>query len=60
LGYTEEELKTFLHPPELADFWGWMTGQTHAIGEDGTRYYYRYDVERFLGWIRLGKETYFD
>jgi len=60
LGYTYEELKTFLTSKELKKFNDWIYGQTCAINKKGQFIYYAWDVERFVDLVRKGKPTYWD
>lgn len=59
LGYTYDEIKSFMTAQEYEKFCEWMNGQTCAI-EDDVIYVYECDVERFLAMVRRGKPTYWD
>lgn len=43
----EEEVKQYL----FDRFLEWMRGQTIGINEDGSDYYYEWDVERYARWV---------
>lgn len=60
LGYTYEELKTFLTVKELKKFNEWIYGQTCAINNQGQFVYYAWDVERFIDLVRKDTPTYWD
>ena len=60
LGYTDEELKSFMSEAEWHKFHLWMVGQTVAAGADGKARTYPWDAKRGLELIRFGRPTYFD
>ena len=60
MGYTDEEIKSFMSKEERQSFNDWMIGQTGAMNDKGEFLAYPWDVGRFLGMVRQGKVTYWD
>ena len=60
LGYSDEELRSFMSADEWTAFGRWMTGQTVGVGEDGKPRTFPWDAKRGLELIRFGRPTYFD
>ena len=60
MGYTGEEIATFMSKGERTKFFAWMNGQTGGVSEDGDMLFYTWDVKRFLAMVREGTPTYFD
>jgi hypothetical protein len=60
LGYSDTEIKRFMSKSEYKKFWGWITGQTCGVDENGIYRFYPWDVHRFLELIRFERPTYFD
>mgnify|MGYP001184891505 CR=1 FL=1 len=60
MGYTWEEINTFMSKVERAKFCKWIYGQTCSATETGDSIFYTWDVKRFLALTREGTPTYFD
>lgn len=60
LGYTDEEMLTFMTDEEYRKMCRWMAGQTCTSDDEGRMLIYPHDVWRGLRLIREGVPTYFD